>query len=194
MRAMTELLALLAQSGCPVEPLAPGRGLKPSTASVHLQTLTCSGLVRRDGTRTVYRPAARRSARPDAPGSDHESRPGVLPGPRVAAGQAVVNDGRPSREYAAGDIPGDELSIPARRAHRTAGRVACGPDRRLLPRRALRYDAVRLLIAHGHRHRTALPTPPLDPRWPRGGRGRTVAGVTGRWTVRPRLRERRRRR
>lgn len=55
--ARLELLDLLAQGECSVEPLAAAAGLKLSTASAQLQTLKSSGLVRtrRDGTRIVYR-------------------------------------------------------------------------------------------------------------------------------------------
>lgn len=51
-----ELLDLLAQGECPVEPLAAAAGLPLSTASAHLQTLKAAGLLtsRRDGTRVLY--------------------------------------------------------------------------------------------------------------------------------------------
>lgn len=51
-----ELIDLLAQGECPVEPLAAAAGLGLSTASAHLQTLKRAGLVttRREGTRIVY--------------------------------------------------------------------------------------------------------------------------------------------
>lgn len=51
-----ELVDLLAQGECPVEPLAAAAGLALSTASAHLQTLKRAGLVsaRREGTRIVY--------------------------------------------------------------------------------------------------------------------------------------------
>lgn len=54
--ARLELVDLLAQGECPVEPLAAAAGLKLSTASAHLQTLKQAGLVstRREGTRIVY--------------------------------------------------------------------------------------------------------------------------------------------
>jgi rhodanese-related sulfurtransferase/DNA-binding transcriptional ArsR family regulator len=54
--ARLELIDLLAQGECPVEPLAAAAGLRLSTASAHLQTLKRAGLVstRRDGTRIVY--------------------------------------------------------------------------------------------------------------------------------------------
>jgi rhodanese-related sulfurtransferase/DNA-binding transcriptional ArsR family regulator len=55
--ARLELLDLLAQGECPVEPLAAAAALRLSTASAHLQTLKQAGLVatRREGTRVVYR-------------------------------------------------------------------------------------------------------------------------------------------
>lgn len=54
--ARLELVDLLAQGECPVEPLAAAAGLRMSTASAHLQTLKRAGLVttRREGTRIVY--------------------------------------------------------------------------------------------------------------------------------------------
>lgn len=54
--ARLELLDLLAQGECPVEPLAAAAGLRLSTASAHLQTLRRADLVstRRDGTRILY--------------------------------------------------------------------------------------------------------------------------------------------
>ncbi len=54
--ARLELLDLLAQGECPVEPLAAAAGLPLSTASAHLQTLKAAGLAasRRDGTRVLY--------------------------------------------------------------------------------------------------------------------------------------------
>ena len=54
--ARLELIDLLAQGECPVEPLAAAAGLGLSTASAHLQTLKRAGLVtaRREGTRIVY--------------------------------------------------------------------------------------------------------------------------------------------
>jgi rhodanese-related sulfurtransferase/DNA-binding transcriptional ArsR family regulator len=139
--ARLELLDLLAQGECSVEPLAAAAGLKLSTASAQLQTLKSSGLVRtrRDGTRIVYRLAGpdvgalldllRRVAVTHldgvAPARDrflklrHDDE--VDPAceeidrasllERVADGRAVVLDVRPEREYAAGHIPG-AVSIP----------------------------------------------------------------------------------
>jgi rhodanese-related sulfurtransferase/DNA-binding transcriptional ArsR family regulator len=54
--ARLELLDLLAQGECPVEPLAAAAGLGLSTASAHLQKLKAARLVstRRDGTRILY--------------------------------------------------------------------------------------------------------------------------------------------
>lgn len=51
-----ELIDLLAQGECPVEPLAAAAGLKLSTASAHLQTLKQAGLVatRREGAQVIY--------------------------------------------------------------------------------------------------------------------------------------------
>jgi rhodanese-related sulfurtransferase/DNA-binding transcriptional ArsR family regulator len=139
--ARLELLDLLAQGECPVEPLAAAAGLKLTTASAHLQTLKASGLVRarREGTRIVYRLAGpevgelldllRRVAASHldgvAPARDRflgvDQRDGDDPAceeidreallERVAAGRAVVLDVRPEREYAAGHIPG-AVSIP----------------------------------------------------------------------------------
>lgn len=57
--ARLELLDLLGQGECSVEPLAAAAGLRLSTASAHLQTLRRAGLVetRREGTRVLYSPA-----------------------------------------------------------------------------------------------------------------------------------------
>jgi rhodanese-related sulfurtransferase/DNA-binding transcriptional ArsR family regulator len=139
--ARLELLDLLAQGECPVEPLAAAAGMKLTTASAHLQTLKASGLVRtrREGTRIVYRLAGpevgelldllRRvaashldgvaPARDRFLGVDHHNGDDPVCEEidrealleRVAAGRAVVLDVRPEREYAAGHIPG-AVSIP----------------------------------------------------------------------------------
>lgn len=139
--ARLELLDLLAQGECPVEPLAAAAGLKLTTASAHLQTLKSSGLVRtrRDGTRVVYRlsgpevgelldllrrvaathldgvaPARDRFLGVDRHTPDDPACEEIDRSAllaRVAAGRAVVLDVRPEREYAAGHIPG-AVSIP----------------------------------------------------------------------------------
>jgi rhodanese-related sulfurtransferase/DNA-binding transcriptional ArsR family regulator len=180
--ARLELLDLLAQGECPVEPLAAAAGLKLTTASAHLQTLKSSGLVRtrRQGTRIVYRLAGpevgelldlvRRVAASNldgvAPARDRFlklrgdddrdpacaeiDRESLLA--RVAAGQAAVLDVRPSREYAAGHIPG-AVSIPL---DELAERLAELPAVEIVAYCrgeycVLSYDAVRLLTAHGRR-------------------------------------------
>ena len=139
--ARLELLDLLAQGECPVEPLAAAAGLKLTTASAHLQTLKSSGLVRtrREGTRVVYRlagpevgelldllrrvaathldgvaPARDRFLGLDQHGSDDPACEQInreVLLERVEAGRAVVLDVRPEREYEAGHIPG-AVSIP----------------------------------------------------------------------------------
>lgn len=152
--ARLELLDLLAQGECPVEPLAAAAGLRLSTASAHLQTLRRAGLVstRRDGTRILYSVAddvaafyiAQREvaaahvgdlepARRDFLGIDREGP--VDPAAeeidrdellrRVREGQATVLDVRPPREYAAGHIPG-ALSIPADELDRRLAEVPDG--------------------------------------------------------------------
>ncbi|RZT85649.1 ArsR family transcriptional regulator [Pseudonocardia sediminis] len=178
--ARLELLDLLAQGECPVEPLAAAAGLKLSTASAHLQTLKASGLVRtrRQSTSIVYRLAGpevgellnllRRVAAthldgvapardrflgrrgPDDPACEEIDRQALLE--RVAAGRAVVLDVRPGREYAAGHIPG-AVSIPL---DELADRLAELPDVEVVAYCrgeycVLSYDAVRLLTAHGRR-------------------------------------------
>lgn len=180
--ARLELLDLLAQGECPVEPLAAAAGLKLSTASAHLQTLKTSGLVRtrRDGTRIVYRlagaevgelldllrrvaathldgvaPVRDRFLKLDCSGSDDPAceaidRETLLA--RVAVGEAVVLDVRPSREYVAGHIPG-AVSIPL---HELAERLDELPAVEVVAYCrgeycVLSYDAVRLLTAQGRR-------------------------------------------
>lgn len=180
--ARLELLDLLAQGECPVEPLAAAAGLKLTTVSAHLQTLKTSGLVRtrRDGTRIIYRLAGpevgelldllRRVAAAhldgvapardrflklhrgadDNPACEEIDRESLLA--RVAAGEAVVIDVRPLREYAAGHIPG-AVSIPL---DELAERLAELPAVEIVAYCrgeycVLSYDAVRLLTAHGRR-------------------------------------------
>ena len=181
--ARLELLDLLAQGECPVEPLAAAAGLKLTTASAHLQTLKNSGLVqaRRDGTRIIYRlagpevgelldllrrvaagnldgvaPARARFLRlpggEDDPACEEIDRTSLLA--RVAAGDAVVLDVRPSREYTAGHIPG-AVSIPL---DELSERLAELPEVEIVAYCrgeycVLSYVAVRLLTAHG---RTAV--------------------------------------
>lgn len=132
-----ELLDLLAQGEYSVESLAAAAGLGLSTASMHLQALKESGLVRtrRDGTFVHYRLAGDDVARllallrtvaaahlTDADraatgylgtaitdDSGAVARDELLR--RVRAGEVVVLDVRPTGEYTAGHIPG-AISVP----------------------------------------------------------------------------------
>jgi rhodanese-related sulfurtransferase/DNA-binding transcriptional ArsR family regulator len=190
--ARLELLDLLAQGECPVEPLAAAAGLKLSTASAHLQALKAAGLVstRREGTRVVYALAgedvaalfaalrevaaahvagtepARRAFLGLAPDRRFTAPPGAGDAAdaavaeidraellaRVGDGRAVVVDVRPTREYAAGHIPG-AVSIPA---DELAARLAELPtDAQVVAYCrggycVMSYDAVRALAAAGH--------------------------------------------
>lgn len=180
--ARLELLDLLAQGECPVEPLAAAAGLRLSTASAHLQTLRRAGLVstRRDGTRILYSLAgddvaalyvaqrgvaaahvgdlepARREflgvdrAGPDDAAAEEVDREELLR--RVRDGRAIVLDVRPSREFAAGHIPG-AVSIPADELDRRLAELPAGTTVVAYcrgPHCVLSYDAVRLLAASGH--------------------------------------------
>jgi rhodanese-related sulfurtransferase/DNA-binding transcriptional ArsR family regulator len=132
-----ELLDLLAQGEYTVDALSAAAGQGLSTASMHLQALKDSGLVRtrRDGTfiryrlagddvaallallrtvATTHRAEAERAAtaylgaRP-GDGSDAVSREELLS--RARTGDVVVLDVRPGTEYDAGHIPG-AISVP----------------------------------------------------------------------------------
>ena len=153
--ARLELLDLLAQGECPVEPLAAAAALRLSTASAHLQTLRRAGLVatRRDGTRILYslagddvaglyltqravaaahvadlEPARRAFLGIDRAGPDDPATEEIDRDEllrRVRAGEATVLDVRPPREYAAGHIPG-ALSIPADELDRRLAELPTG--------------------------------------------------------------------
>ncbi|MGN6302978.1 MAG: ArsR/SmtB family transcription factor [Angustibacter sp.] len=133
-----ELIDLLAQGERTVESLAHSAGLGVSTTSAHLQVLKLASVVetRREGTRVHYRLAGddvaavyaalgaiAREHSPDveraraaylglrgvAPDVEELTRDELLE--RMAEGEVVVLDVRPSDEYAAGHIPG-ALSMP----------------------------------------------------------------------------------
>ena len=150
--ARLELLDLLAQGECPVEPLAAAAGLRLSTASAHLQILRRAGLVgaRRDGTRIRYSLAGddvaalyigQRTVAAARVGGLEPARRAYLgidrAGPadpaaeeidrdellrRLREGRATLLDLRPPREYAAGHIPGAR-SIPADELDRRRGEL-----------------------------------------------------------------------
>jgi len=131
-----ELLDLLAQGERSVESLASAAGLGMSTASMHLQALKDSGLVRarRNGTFIHYRLAGEDVAAllallrtvatahlADAERASEEYLGNPLVDSeaverdelmrRARAGDVIVLDVRPTVEYTAGHIPG-ALSVP----------------------------------------------------------------------------------
>lgn len=132
-----ELLDVLAQGERSVESLAHAAGLRLTTASALLQTLSRAGLVerRKEGSRVVYRLAGddvaaliatlrsvaqRRLARVEIARRallDRDDAPVVEIGrrellERARSGQLLVLDVRPAEEYSAGHIPGAR-SLPA---------------------------------------------------------------------------------
>jgi rhodanese-related sulfurtransferase len=133
-----ELIDVLAQGERHVEELADEIGQSVANTSFHLRTLASAGLVvtRRDGNRIYYRLASDRvidlwAALRDVAAAHHAeldelaaaylgqrdeldavTRPELAA--RIAAGDVVVIDVRPSPEYAAGHIAGAR-SIPVDR-------------------------------------------------------------------------------
>ncbi|HEX5595695.1 MAG TPA: metalloregulator ArsR/SmtB family transcription factor [Micromonosporaceae bacterium] len=175
-----ELLDLLAQAPHSVEELARAADLGLSTCSAHLQRLLAAGLVstRRDGTRIWYSLAGDDVAGlfANLRSVAQRHRPHVEParrtylGPddteqvdvadllrRAEAGDIIVLDVRPAREYAAGHLPG-AVSIPL---EELADRLTELPmDREVVAYCrgaycAMAHEAVRLLTAHGRRARRA---------------------------------------
>ncbi|HEY0279097.1 MAG TPA: metalloregulator ArsR/SmtB family transcription factor [Solirubrobacterales bacterium] len=140
-----ELLELLAQGPRGVVELAEEAGLGVTTTSAHLQTLRRAGLVstEREGTTIRYSladdhvaslygtlldvaptrsPAVREAVRAylgdeDVAMTKRAELPRLL-----AAGEGVVLDVRPAREYRSGHIPG-ALSIPAEKLAQRLGEV-----------------------------------------------------------------------
>jgi rhodanese-related sulfurtransferase/DNA-binding transcriptional ArsR family regulator len=173
-----ELLDLLAQGPCGVADLARAAGLRMTTASAHLQALKRAGLVstRRFGTAIHYSladdvaalfvalrtvaaahlpdvDAARHAYLGTAAGEDTEQidRDELLR--RAAAGEVVVLDVRPAREFAAGHIPG-AVSIPVDELAARLGELPANLEVVAYCRGAYcvySHDAVRLLAANGRR-------------------------------------------
>ena len=175
-----ELLDLLAQGERSVESLATAAGLGTSTASMHLQALKDSGLVRarRQGTFIHYRLAgedvaalfaalrtvatahladAERAAE-DYLGNalvdtDAVERAELMR--RARAGDVVVLDVRPTVEYTAGHIPG-AVSVPLEELAQRLDSLPADVEIVAYCRGAycvLAYDAVHQLTASGRRAR-----------------------------------------
>lgn len=130
-----ELVDVLAQGERHVDELADEIGQSVANTSFHLRTLATAGLVttRREGTRIYYRLASDRvadlwSALRDVAAAHHDRLDELAAAylgdrsrldeidrdelaARIAAGDVVVVDVRPSPEYAAGHIAG-AVSIP----------------------------------------------------------------------------------
>ncbi len=171
-----ELLELLAQGPRGVVELADTAGLKVTTTSAHLQSLKHAGLVagQREGTTIRYslagddvaalygqlldvaaahladvEVAARRHLGPDD--TEQIDRQELVR--RVEAGDAIIVDVRPPKEYASGHIPG-AISIPL---DELADRLDELPDNLDIvaycrgPYCLFSHDAVRLLSARGRR-------------------------------------------
>ncbi len=178
-----ELLDLLAQGPRAVADLADAAGLRLTTASAHLQTLKQAGLVSslRFGTSIRYALAdddvaalylqlrtvaaahlpdvdiARRDYLGTGAGEDTEAigRAELLR--RAGAGDVVVLDVRPSREYAAGHIAG-AVSIPIDELAARLTELPADIEVVAYCRGAycvFSHDAVRLLVAAG-RHAVRL--------------------------------------
>ena len=146
-----EMLELLCQGERSVEDLAAAVGLKMTTASAHLQVLRQARLVdtRREASRVFYRAAGEEACRfmtaladlararlaevgqilreigAGAHGTERVTRQELLA--RVAAGDVVVLDVRPSREYDAGHIPG-AVSLPLEHLEARLGELDPGVE------------------------------------------------------------------
>src|SRR5450756_1146496 len=146
-----ELLDLLAQGERSVDSLAKGAGLGVSTASMHLQTMRQTGLVRtrREGTSVHYRLAGddvaglyaglrevalTRVADADRArvaylGGDDTGEAEDVPREelmrRARSGQVVVLDVRPHHEYASGHIPG-AVSVPVEELEQRLAELPAG--------------------------------------------------------------------
>ena len=131
----TELIDVLAQGERHVDELADEIGQSVANTSFHLRVLATAGLVatRRDGTRIYYRLASDRvaelwAALRDVAAAHHQQLDELAAAylgdrtrldqigrdelaERIAGGDVVVVDVRPSAEYAAGHIAG-AVSIP----------------------------------------------------------------------------------
>ena len=174
-----ELIDVLAQGECHVDELAAAIGQSVANSSFHLRALATAGLVttRRDGTRIYYRlasdhvgelwaavrdVAAAHHAQLDELARDYLGDRSRLDevgrdelAARLAAGDVVVIDVRPEREFAAGHIAGAR-SIPIAQL---AARVSDLPDHVEViaycrgPYCVFADDAVRLLRGCGRRAR-----------------------------------------
>lgn len=179
-----ELLDLLAQAPRGVEELARESGLSVANASQHLQALHAAGLLSRtrEGTRVRYAIAGEealrlwlalrdasaahlaeveRAAR-DYLGPDVESIDREELRQRLAGGEAVLIDVRPSEEFAAGHIEGAR-SVPLAELERRLAELP--PDREVVaycrgPFCAYASEAVRRLSDAGRRARR------LEQGWP----------------------------
>jgi rhodanese-related sulfurtransferase/DNA-binding transcriptional ArsR family regulator len=171
-----ELLDLLAQGERNVEQLAAAAGLGLTTCSAHLQTLRQAGLVatRRDGTKIFYRLAGGdvaalyallrdvagnhsaqvAAARADYFGAeDTEAIDRDELQRRLAAGEVIVVDVRPTAEYRAGHVPG-AMSIPVDEIEARLAELPVDADIVAYCRGAycvMAHDAVRMLTAQGRR-------------------------------------------
>ena len=174
-----ELVDVLVQGERHVDELAAEIGQSVANTSFHLRVLAAAGLVttRRDGTRIYYRPASARvadlwSALRDVAAAHHEHLDGLAAdylgdrsdleeigrhelARRLAAGDVVVIDVRPSAEFAAGHIAGAQ-SLPI---DRLAADVESLPEGAEVvaycrgPYCVFADDAVHLLLRHGRRAR-----------------------------------------
>jgi rhodanese-related sulfurtransferase/DNA-binding transcriptional ArsR family regulator len=185
-----ELVDVIAQGERHVDDLAGEIGQSLANTSFHLRVLATAGLVttRREGTRVYYRLASNRvgelwAALRDVTAQHHErldelalaylgdrSRLEQIDrhelAERIAAGDVVVVDVRPSTEYAAGHIAG-ACSIPI---EQLAAGIEELPDRLEVvaycrgPYCVFADDAVRILT---HRGRTARRLEDGYPEWQR---------------------------
>lgn len=174
-----ELIDVLAQGERHVEELADEIGQSMANTSFHLRTLADAGLVltRREKNRVYYRPASDRvvelwhSLRDVA--AAHHAELEVIAAAylghrdeldevdrtelvaRIAAGDVIVLDVRPSAEYAAGHIAGAR-SIPIDLLARELGTLPADVEVVAYcrgPYCVLSHDAVRKLRADGRRAR-----------------------------------------
>lgn len=175
----TELVDVLAQGERHVEELADEIGQSVANTSFHLRTLAAAGLVttRREGTRVYYRLASARvvdlwSALREVAAAHHAELDALAAAylgdrsrleeisqaelsDRIAAGDVIVIDVRPTAEYAAGHIVGAR-SIPIE--HLAEGLKAIPRDVDVVaycrgPYCVMADDAVRFLRRRGRRAR-----------------------------------------
>ncbi len=171
-----ELIDVLGQGERHVDELADEIGQSVANTSFHLRVLATAGLVatRRDGTRIYYRLTSDRvaelwSALRDVAAAHHEQLDELANAylgdrtrldeigrdelaERIAVGNVVVVDVRPSAEYAAGHIAG-ALSIPIDDLAEHVRTLPAGVDVVAYcrgPYCVFADDAVRLLRRRGH--------------------------------------------